>query len=74
MAKSLYDNKYAPITEKDHRMDTPEHDNTPPAPTRTADPRLLRGLQGEDGYEIFNDDTTTDACQRLRLEQEDNRW
>lgn len=61
-------------------MDTPNDKHAPqpdtpaPTPARTADPRLLSGLQGEDGYEIFNDDKAADILQRLRQEREDNRW
>ncbi len=61
-------------------MDTPDHANTPPTNSPTPSPsdqatnRLLSRLQGEDGYEIFADDHGPDARQRLKWEQEDNRW
>lgn len=61
-------------------MKTPEDNQVPqaplpaPAPKHKADPDLIRNLQGEDGYEIFNDDKAADTRERLRQEQEDARW
>ncbi|MHB9132422.1 MAG: hypothetical protein ACYDBB_15235 [Armatimonadota bacterium] len=57
-------------------METPEQNSTPqptsppPSPSRPID-RLLSRLQGEDGYEIFSDNTLPRTRQQ---EQDDNRW
>jgi hypothetical protein len=42
-------------------------------PGGKADPRLLGRLQGEDGYEIFND-RDDDPVQRLRRTHDESRW
>lgn len=46
-----------------------------PKPAITPDPKgILRRLQGEDGYDIFEDRKTGDDRDRLQRERDDNRW
>lgn len=48
----------------------PEHDQKPITPADEAR-RILRRLQGEDGYEIFTDRRSEDDRERQRRENEE---
>ncbi|HEY3376356.1 MAG TPA: hypothetical protein VGL77_02585 [Armatimonadota bacterium] len=52
--------------------DDPKHNTPPQPPTRNEIEPIMRRLQGEDGYEVFNDRPADDRDRWLR-EYEENR-
>jgi len=61
--------------EEQAQMNEPPKQPPPPQRTSPEDSarRILRRLQGEDGYDIFADHPAGDDRERWRREQEDNR-